>query len=111
MAKSGINSGLEITGSIVEQQQISLELLVATHVFPGKYMFKAIGRRENDFPSRVIAAVRSELQQNFDAPYQMRETSNGRHVSITIEPWTETPEQVLAIYQRLQSEAGLVMLF
>lgn len=94
----------------VDQQQ-SLELLAATHVFPGKYVFKAIGRMENDFTGRVLAAVRTELQQSFDAPYQTRETSNGRHVSVTVEPWTETPEQVLAIYGRLKGEAGLVMLF
>lgn len=92
-------------------RQASLELLTSTHVFPGRYVFKAIGLVEHDFTGRVVAAVRSELQQSFDAPYQTRETSNGRHISVTIEPWTETPEQVLAIYDRLKTEAGLVMLF
>lgn len=95
----------------MDQRQTSLELLSATHVFPGKYVFKAIGLMENDFIGRVVAAVRTALHQDFDAPYQTRETSNGRHVSVTVEPWTETPEQVLAIYDRLKVEAGLVMLF
>lgn len=95
----------------MDQRQTSLDLLTATHVFPGKYVFKAIGLVQNDFTGRVVAAVRTELQQDFDAPYQTRETSNGRHISVTIEPWTETPEQVLAIYERLKTEAGLVMLF
>lgn len=95
----------------MDQRQTSLELLTATHAFPGKYVFKAIGLVENDFTGRVVAAVRTELQQDFDAPYQTRETSNGRHISVTIEPWTESPEQVLAIYERLKAEVGLVMLF
>lgn len=95
----------------MDQHQTSLDLLTATHVFPGKYVFKAIGLVENDFAGRVLAAVRTELAQDFDAPYQTRETSSGRHVSVTVEPWTETPEQVLAIYERLKGEVGLVMLF
>jgi putative lipoic acid-binding regulatory protein len=88
----------------------SLELLVATHQFPGKYVFKVIGHPVDDFPGRVVAVVRSELQQSFDAPFQIRETASGRHVSVTIEPWIDAPEQVLAIYGRLKTEVGLVML-
>lgn len=89
----------------------SIELLEATHTFPGKYVFKAIGLIGDDFQGRVIAAVRAELQQTFDPPYETRETSSGRHIAVTIEPWVETPEQILAIYGRLKAEAGLVMLF
>lgn len=89
----------------------SLDLLTAMHTFPGKYVFKAIGKVEDDFTTRIVAVVRDELQQTFDAPYQTRETAGGRHVSVTIEPWVESPEQVLAVYDRIKSEAGLVMLF
>ncbi len=88
----------------------SIDLLTSTHTFPGKYMFKAIGRTEDDFLGRIVAIVREELQQTFDAPYQTRETSGGRHVSVTIEPWVESAEQVIAVYTRIQSESGLVML-
>jgi putative lipoic acid-binding regulatory protein len=88
----------------------SLELLTSTHSFPGKYVFKAIGLTEDDFTGRVLAIVRAELQQSFDAPYETRETPSGRHVSVTIEPWVESPEQVLAIYGRLKTESGLVLL-
>jgi hypothetical protein len=89
----------------------SLELLASTHRFPGKYVFKAIGLVDDDFAGRVVAVVRAELQQTFDAPYQTRETASGRHVAVTIEPWVDTPEQVLAIYARLKSEDGLIFLF
>lgn len=89
----------------------SLELLATTHQFPGKYVFKAIGVLDDDFPDRIVAAIRSELKHEFDSPASVRETSGRRHVSVTVEPWIETPEQVLAIYDRLKAETGLVMLF
>ena len=89
----------------------SLELLTTTHQFPGKYVFKAIGVLENDFADRIVAIIRNELKHDFDSPVSLRETSGGRHIAVTVEPWIETPEQVLAIYDRLKSETGLVMLF
>jgi putative lipoic acid-binding regulatory protein len=89
----------------------SLDLLTATHTFPGKYVFKAIGTMDDDFSARIVAVVRDELRQTFDAPYQTRETPGGRHVSVTIEPWVDSAEQVLAIYGRIKGEAGLVMVF
>lgn len=91
--------------------EASIELLTATHPFPGKYVFKAIGRPDDDFTERIVAGVRAELEQTFDAPYQTRETASGRHVAVTIEPWIDSPEQVLAIYARLRQEAGLLFLF
>src|SRR5581483_1032896 len=39
------------------------ELLQATHEFPGKFVFKAIGRNDDDFIDGVVAVVRSELHQ------------------------------------------------
>jgi len=91
-------------------QAHSLELLTATHTFPGKFVFKAIGLMDHDFTARVVALVRAELRQAFDAPYQTRETSSGRHIAVTIEPWVESADQVLAIYGKLKDESGLVML-
>ena len=59
----------------------------------------------------AAGGVRAELGQTFDAPYLTRETASGRHVAVTIEPWIDSPEQVLAIYARLRQEAGLLFLF
>jgi putative lipoic acid-binding regulatory protein len=89
----------------------SIDLLASTHTFPGKYVFKAIGLIDDNFTGRVVAVVRAELDQTFDAPYETRGTPNGRHIAVTIEPWVESPEQVLAIYRRLKAEAGVVILF
>jgi putative lipoic acid-binding regulatory protein len=88
-----------------------VELLEKTHHFPGPYMFKAIGRVDNGFMARVVAAVREELAVNVDPPYKFRETAGGRHVSVTLEPTVQTADQVLAVYRRIRTVAGLVMLF
>ena len=86
------------------------ELLDETHSFPGRFMFKAIGRSNDDFALRVIAIVRTTLEQDFDAPFELRETSAGRHIAVTIEPWVESSQQVMEIYAAIRSLEGLVML-
>jgi hypothetical protein len=55
----------------------SIQLLEATHTFPGPYMFKVIGRVENGFVARVVAAVRDELEDQFDPPFKVREAQGG----------------------------------
>jgi uncharacterized protein len=86
------------------------ELLESTHRFPGKFVFKAIGRSDGEFAENVVAAVRESLGLEFDPPYELRETPQGRHVSVTIEPWVENAPQALAVYQKIREVPGLVML-
>ena len=88
----------------------SVELLEARHTFPCRYTFKIIGIASENFMGRVIAHVRDELQMELDPPYSLRSTKSGNHVSITMEPECESPQQVLAIYSRLMGMDGLVML-
>jgi putative lipoic acid-binding regulatory protein len=87
-----------------------IELLEKTHKFPGPYMFKAIGRPDNGFVARVVAAVRDELGEATDPPYRFRESVGGRHVSVTLEPTVQTVHQVLAVYRRIKAQAGLVLM-
>jgi hypothetical protein len=89
----------------------AIELLEATHTFPGTYMFKVIGRAENDFVARVVAAVREELAEPADPPYSVRATLGGRHVAVTLQPTVQTAHQVLAVYRRVQQLVGLVLLW
>jgi len=89
----------------------ALELLENTHEFPGPYTFKVIGRVENGFVARVVAAVRDELAASVDPPFRCRETAGGRHVAVTLEPCVQTSQEVLAVYRRLRLLTGLVMLF
>jgi hypothetical protein len=89
----------------------AIELLEANHTFPGPYIFKVIGRVENGFVARVIAAVREELAASVDPPFKVREAVGGRHVSVTLEPTVQTARQVLAVYRRVRKLAGLVLLW
>jgi putative lipoic acid-binding regulatory protein len=88
----------------------SIELLEATHEFPGRFIFKFIGRVENGFAARVVAAVREELENEVDPPHSVREAAGGRHVAVTVEPTVKTPQQVLAVYRRVRTLAGVVMM-
>ncbi len=90
-------------------EALSIELLENTHHFPCPYMFKVIGKVDNGFLARVVAAVREELDGEADPPYTFRHTAGGRHVSVTLEPVVHTGHQVLAVYRRIQQTTGLVM--
>jgi putative lipoic acid-binding regulatory protein len=88
----------------------SLELLEATHEFPGRFMFKAIGPNREEFIADIVATVRGALAHEFDPPFELNPSSGGRHVSVTITPTVETATQVLAIFEQLRTVNGLVML-
>ena len=91
-------------------EPLSVELLNDTHAFPCVFVFKVIGRVENGFAARVVAAVRDELGEATDPPYRFRESVGGRHVSVTLEPTVQTVHQVLAVYRRIKAQAGLVLM-
>lgn len=88
----------------------TLEILQTAHAFPCPYQFKVIGKAEQGFVARVIAAVRIELLIEVDPPYRVREAVGGRHLSVTLEPIIQSAQQILAIYRRLGGLDGLVML-
>jgi uncharacterized protein len=89
----------------------AVELLEAHHTFPGPYTFKVIGQVENGFVERIIAAVRDELGSDIDPPFRVREATGGRHVSVTLEPVMQTAAQVIQVYRRIRTTAGLVILW
>ena len=89
----------------------SLELLESTHSFPGDYMFKVIGEDDHTLTARVMAAVRSEVAEDHEPAMSVRRTASGRHICVTIEPRVDDARQVLAIYARINSLDGLVMVW
>ena len=89
----------------------TIELLEKTHAFPCVYLFKVIGKADQGFPARVVAAVRNVLAIDADPPFRVREAVGGRHVSVSLEPIVQSAHQVLAIYDRLGTLDGVVMLF
>lgn len=87
----------------------SLELLLATHHFPGPYMFKVIGRDVDGFQARVLVAIREALKINQDPPFRTQPSANGKHVSITLEPHVFEPSEVITVYQHLRQTDGVLM--
>jgi putative lipoic acid-binding regulatory protein len=87
-----------------------LDLLEATHRFPGVYQIKAIGSVEDDFEARVLEAVRAEITNPSEVDYSARTTPGGRHVALTLEVAVQTAEQVRTIYARVQELEGLTLL-
>ena len=89
----------------------TVDLLEKAHAFPCPYLFKIIGKANEDFLARVVAVVREELTIESDPPFRVREAVGGRHISITLEPVVQSAQQVVTIYRRLGLLDGLVMMF
>ncbi len=87
-----------------------IDLLNDTHDFPTQVMVKVIGINSLEFVGRVVASVRETLEQEQDPPFRTRHTPNGRHVAVTLEPFVVSAEQVLAIYARLRTVEGVIMM-
>jgi putative lipoic acid-binding regulatory protein len=95
----------------VHQHQIpSLEVLKATHDFPTLYTFKAIGKADEAFHTRVLVGVKEVLGFDEDPTHLVRESQGGRHVAITIEVRLATPEEIQAVYRRILEVDGLTLL-
>lgn len=91
--------------------ELSVELLEATHTFPGPYVFKVVGLADENFVGRVVAAVRSQLPESVEPGISIRRTEHGRHACVTIEPHLENAEAVIEMYAELRTVTGVVMLF
>lgn len=88
----------------------SEELLESTHGFPGVYRFKAIGKADDDFPTRVFDAVVAEVVSASEVDYTVRETPGGRHVAVTLDVTVQSADQVRTIYARIRDLEGLLLL-
>ncbi len=89
----------------------SVDLLESIHDFPGVYRIKAIGKTEDAFESRVVAAVYSHIAAHSDLDYSVRSTPGGRHVAVTLDITVQTAEQVRSIYAEIRELKGLTLLF
>lgn len=86
-------------------------LLESTHDFPGTFMFKVVGWQRNEFVERVLNSARAVVGRAIAIEYTTRETSSGRHISVTMEPFVDNSDQVLEIYEHLKALDDVVMLW
>ncbi|MCA9168231.1 MAG: DUF493 domain-containing protein [Planctomycetales bacterium] len=94
----------------LNSRENAIRLLEDTHAFPCPVMVKVIGRAEDGFVARIVAAVRSIQKLDVDPEYRMRQTPNGRHVAVTFEPYFKSAVEVLVIYEHIRTVEGVVML-
>ena len=85
------------------------ELLDMVHSFPCEFLIKVIGAAENDFINRVITAIISAEVAETDINYTSRETSGGRHASVSITIIAQSSDHVMSIYAAIRTVEGVVM--
>jgi uncharacterized protein len=85
------------------------ELLMATHEFPGTYLFKVIGYQRNDFVGRTMDAVRDVIGRALPLTPQTRQTESGKHIAVTLEPFVDDCDQVLDIYSNFREVDDVIM--
>ncbi len=85
------------------------DLLKEHHTFPEAFSFKFIGKAEDDFPARVIAAVRDALGSAEDPPHSVKPSGQGNHVSVTVVPIVDSAAQVVAVYEHVGRVRGLLV--
>ena len=88
----------------------SEELLESIHTFPGQYQIKVIGRADQEFETRVVEAIASEVVSISEFDYSVRNTPGGRHVALTFDVTVQSAEHVRNIYAKIREVDGLTML-
>lgn len=85
------------------------ELIESTHSFPCNYIFKVVGYHRNQFTDRVLDATREVVGGAMTIKHSTRETRSGKHISVTIEPYLDESDQVLAIYEKIRELDDVIM--
>lgn len=84
-----------------------LDRLNDVHSFPGEYIFKVIGENSTAFVSRIVQACINALGPNASPDVSTRESSGGRHVSVTLTVQVEDAEHVLRVYDMMARLDGI----
>lgn len=83
------------------------ERLNDVHEFPETYIFKVIGANSEDFVSRVVQATINVIGAEPDLEVSTRDSTAGRHVSVTLAAEVDDADTVLAVYEMLRSLEGV----
>jgi len=86
-----------------------LELLKATHTFPGTYTFKVIGDHQNSFSERVVEAALRAVGAECNPRVSTRETDSGKHIAVTLNVQAESAEKVVRVYEELVKLKGTIL--
>lgn len=83
--------------------------LLASHTFPGPFMFKAIGPGGPSFADAIAAAVARTLPEGAALQVQVRASAQGAHQAVTIEAAVPSAQAVLDVYAALAAVPDVKM--
>lgn len=87
----------------MKEENSFLKRLEAVHTFPGSYMFKVIGVNTEKFVLQVVQAATLATKGGEKLSLKTKESTAGRHVSVTLTADVEDAEMVLEVYRLLQT--------
>lgn len=93
----------------MQDQRMFIENLNAAHAFPCAYTFKVIGENTPELLNGALR-VMALLVPGVEPRVSKRESSHGRHVSLTLELTVQDAETVVLVYAELRRLGGLKML-
>jgi putative lipoic acid-binding regulatory protein len=86
-----------------------IALLEANHRFPGPFFLSVITLNDDDVGAALRAAVDAGLEVPVPAgAWQVRASSGGRYTSHRVTIALRSADDVLALYERVRSVAGVV---
>lgn len=91
------------------QREGMITRLEDVHDFPCAFVFKVIGTNASNFAARVTGAVLMALGHDTDPEITTRESSGGKHLSVTVTAHCETADAVLDVYEAVQGVEGVKM--
>ncbi len=94
-------------GEAMTNRERMYERLIAVHSFPEIYIFKVIGANTEDFITRVVQATINSVGRDHDLEVRTRESTEGRHVSVTLLVHVEDADEVLDAYEMLHGVEGV----
>jgi putative lipoic acid-binding regulatory protein len=89
----------------------SLELIEASHTFPGLYTFKIIGDSRDDFVADALTQAMAAIGQDREFNHSIRASSSGNHTALTLSVRLENAREVHAVYEKLLKIKGIRALF
>ena len=92
-----------------DPKQRMLDLLEATHDFPGNYLLTVVVRSDEKVTADVMAAASAHLAATLPASaLTTRPSKGGKYLSLRITIPCESAQQVLDIYARVKDVTGVM---
>jgi putative lipoic acid-binding regulatory protein len=89
-----------------EEEPIKRESLLA---FPTEFPIKVMGRRESDFAQGVAEIVMRHAPDFDPKTIEMRASSKGKYLGLTVTIIAQSREQLDALYRELGAHPAVVM--